>query len=368
MAEKDFGKFIWLVAFDHVFIWLVAFDHVEIDSTFSEPDADGLLQRKSVLNKYKPLLPLFEAVINAFQANQDAATVEGKLVIEIERGRGLGLDDTPPITAFKITDSGIGLNDTNFNSFNTAFSELKISRGGKGLGKFIWLVAFDHVEIDSTFSEPDADGLLQRKFTFDTDYDPDKALPTPADRKSPGTIVRLVGFKEPYCTTCPQSAEQIAQRLIEHFLLMFLQSNAPKVELHDRGKRLLLNQLFETDFKASAAAHKFELSGAPFTIHGFRLITPRASRHRLVYAGNSRGVQSDNLGDYIPNLSGRLPDGDGNSFVYLAVVQSRYLDQRVNNARTAFDIPLAEADDDQLTLLPDKIRLSDIRDASCAVH
>ena len=75
-------------------------------------------------------------------------------------------------------------------------------------------------------------------------------------------------------------------------------------------------------------------------------------------------MQSDNLGDYIPNLSGRLPDGDGNSFVYLAVVQSPYLDQRVNNVRTAFDIPQAEADDDQLPLLPDEIRLSDIRDAS----
>src|ERR1700730_4943711 len=136
-------------------------------------------------------------------AIQDAATVQSKLVIEIERERGLGLDDTPPINGFNITDSGIGLNDTNFDSFHTAFSELKISRGGKGLGRFIWLVAFDHVEIDSTFSEPDADGLLRRKFTFDTDYDPDKALPTTADRKSLGTIVRLVGFKEPYCTTCP---------------------------------------------------------------------------------------------------------------------------------------------------------------------
>jgi len=36
----------------------------------------------------------------------------------------------------------------------------------------------------------------------------------------------------------------------------------------------------------------------------------------------------------------------------------------VNNVRTAFDIPQAEADDEQLTLLPDEIRLSDIRDAS----
>lgn len=65
--------------------------------------------RQTVLNKYKPLLPLFEAVMNAFQAIQDAAAVQGKLVIEIEREHGLGLEDAPPINGFKITDTGIGL-------------------------------------------------------------------------------------------------------------------------------------------------------------------------------------------------------------------------------------------------------------------
>jgi hypothetical protein len=109
--------------------------------------------RQTVLPKWKPLLPLFEAVINALQAVQDASKGAHKVVVEIERGSDLGLDDQPPITGFKVSDTGVGFNDENFDSFNTSFSEYKVARGGKGLGRFIWLKAFEYVEIDSVFTE-----------------------------------------------------------------------------------------------------------------------------------------------------------------------------------------------------------------------
>jgi hypothetical protein len=63
---------------------------------------------------------------------------------------------------FAITDNGIGLNDENFDSFNTAFSDHKLSRGGKGLRRFTWLKAFDKVEIDSTFEEQREDPQRRR--------------------------------------------------------------------------------------------------------------------------------------------------------------------------------------------------------------
>jgi hypothetical protein len=105
----------------------------------------------------------------------------------------LGLDDQPPITGFKVSDTGVGFNDENFDSFNTSFSEYKVARGGKGLGRFIWLKAFECVEIDSVFTEPDSDVLLQRTFIFNSDYDPDNAPAVSSDRLQTGTVVRLVG-------------------------------------------------------------------------------------------------------------------------------------------------------------------------------
>lgn len=306
--------------------------------------------------------------MNAFQSIQDAKPKDGgRITIEIEREQDrLDLDDLPAISGFKVTDNGIGFNDENFDSFNTAFSEFKVSRGGKGLGRFIWLVAFDRVEIDSAFTEPDAATPLQRSFVFDTEYDPDNALPSPARRASLGTVVRLIGFKEPYRSTCPQSAELIAQRIIEHFLLMFLQGQTARVELLDLGQRLVLNEIFESNFKAAASAHRFDVRGVPFTVHGFRLTMPRAAKHKLLYAANYRGVVSENLEQYIPNLSGRLTDEDDQSFVYLAIVQSPYLDQRVNNVRTSFDIAQAEAEEDQQSLFSDEVRFAEIREACIA--
>ena len=262
--------------------------------------------------------------MNSFQAISDCPNREtGRIIVEIVRDYGLGLDDNPPIAGFKICDNGIGFDDTNFDSFNTAFSEYRLSQGGKGLGRFTWLKAFTRVEVESVFEESDADGPLARKFVFDENYDPDSGRPLRAQpAATTGTCVSLVEFKEPYRTATPRGREQIGQRLIEHFLLIFLLPDCPKVEIHDSSTKLDLNRIFDADFRASASVRVFAIQGSEFTLHGFRLKSYRNSKHRLIYAANRRGVVSDNLADYIPNLNAGLFDDQGNPFVYIAVVQS----------------------------------------------
>jgi hypothetical protein len=174
-----------------------------------------------------------------------------------------------------------------------------------------------------------------------------------------------VGFREPYKSTCPRTTDQIVQKLVEHFLLIFLEEDCPRVTLTDQGLVHSVNDVFDKDFRATAAAHEFHIKGMLFTLHGFRLTTPKLSRHKLVYSANQRGVVSDKLEEYIPNLNARLIDKDGNSFVYLGIVQSIYLTQHVNPARTDFDF--ASGDDgevDQASLFDDEIKRSEIRDDS----
>jgi hypothetical protein len=323
--------------------------------------------RQTPLPKWKPLIPLFEAVMNSFQAVRDAkrTSENGFIRIAIDRENSLLSEDQTQICSFTIVDNGIGLNDENFDSFNTAFSDHKLSRGGKGLGRFTWLKAFDKVKIDSTFKE-DGEEPQRRTFTFDEDYELEKeGLPQPAQDSSTGTSVSLVGFREPYKSTCQNTTDQIIQKLIEHFLLILLESDCPRVTVIDQGLSLSVNDVFEKDFRATAAAHEFDIKGMPFTLHGFRLTTPKLSRHKLVYSANQRGVVSDKLEEYIPNLNARLIDKDGNSFVYLAIIQSPYLTQRVNPARTDFDF--ASGDDgevDQASLFDNEIKRSEMRDAS----
>jgi len=146
--------------------------------------------RQTVLPQWKPLLPLFEAVMNAFQAIKEAdlpKNIPGRITIEIERAADLFKDETAPIDSFKITDNGIGLDDENFDSFNTAFSRRKVAAGGKGLGRFTWLKAFESAEIESVFR--DADGsFLSRSYIFSESYDLDTAgLPKKIDSGVVGT-------------------------------------------------------------------------------------------------------------------------------------------------------------------------------------
>jgi hypothetical protein len=323
--------------------------------------------RQTHLPKWKALLPLFEAVMNSFQAIQEFQVERAhRIVIVVERAADLFDEEEPPITGFQITDTGIGFTTDNFESFNTAFSEHKFERGGKGLGRFMWLKAFDAVTIRSVFRTRELDGetgLWERDFRFGFDYDPASALAHEIEQGgSEGTTVRLSGFRAPYQQECPRNVEQLAQRLAEHFILVLMQPDCPEVELQDKGLRLSLNRVFRDYFGGAATSASFELSGRQFQINGFRLTAPRASKHRLIYAANSRGVVTEMLDQYVPNLTGRLHDLEGNSFVYLAVVQGDYLNDKVNNFRTDFEMR-DDADEAQIELtIDDELRRSDIRE------
>jgi len=116
-------------------------------------------------------------------------------------------------------------------------------------------------------------------------------------------------------------------------------------------------------YKTDASAHSFKVSEVPFTLHGFRLPTSRTTKHKLVYAADQRAVISDNLGDYLPNLTSRLIDEQEESFFYLAVVQSQYLSEHVAPGRTDFDFsPVEDADLESPDLFAKTaIRRADIR-------
>jgi hypothetical protein len=162
--------------------------------------------RQTVLPQWKPLLPLFEAVMNSFQAIRDAKLAKGNghVTIAILRETDLFKGENPPINSFEVTDNGIGLDDENFDSFNTAFSRRKVSAGGKGLRRFTWLKAFDGTLIESTFQGENS--LLTRSYTFDERYTLDTAgLPMPVNTGYPGTTITLTGLKRNYKEKVPRS-------------------------------------------------------------------------------------------------------------------------------------------------------------------
>ena len=309
--------------------------------------------RQTTVLAWRPLLPLFEAVMNSFQAIREAklpSNIPGRVMIEVVRNaRQLDIDEQP-ISGFRITDNGIGLDSSNFESFNTAFSPHKLARGGKGLGRFTWLKAFDHANIESTFLEHDT--LYSRKFVFDDNYDSDdiSGKPKAAMQEHSGTTIELVDLKTVYHDQCPRTSESFIQKLVEHFILVFLDGDCPNVTVIDLGKQYNINHIFNTDYKSSASNHKFDIDGFVFTLHGFKLPTSRATKHKLIYAADQRAVLSDNLSDVIPNLTSRLENSDGKPFFYLAIIQGRYLSDHVNTNRTDFEFANPEDAEVELPL------------------
>lgn len=309
--------------------------------------------------------------MNSIQAIREGAPSRrgpGNVTIDVERERSLVPEDNPAISGFRIIDDGVGLTDENFDSFNTAYSPHKMPSGGKGLGHFMWLKAFESAHITSIFT--DNGSLLRRSFVFDEQYDlDDRGLPQVVESGNLGTSVRLTNYRDTYKNQCPRTTEVLIEKVIEHFLLVLLESDRPNIIVSDLGQIYNINNLFDRDYKANASVHPFTVKDKIFTLHGFRLPTSRTSRHKLVYAADQRAVLSDNLEDYLPSLGSRLVDNDGNSFFYLAVVQGTYLSEHVSPGRSDFDFTPVEDSDvsdtgdlfSQIT-----IRRADIRNSALA--
>ncbi len=163
-------------------------------------DLKGYLETEPLVQS-RPLLPLFEAIINAIDAVRDK---ENRVVnIHVERDkRQADLGDgeirgSRPIVGFRVDDNGVGFTKANYESFNTSFSRYKKARGGKGVGRFSWLQAFDQTIVTSVY--PEGTQWHIRRFTFSTahgglgDHSVAETNPT---RQS--TVVYLQGFKRLY--------------------------------------------------------------------------------------------------------------------------------------------------------------------------
>src|ERR1700730_9225982 len=99
------------------------------------------------------LLPLFEALINSIHALEGRS--DGVIDIFLERDtRQNALGDGPvlePVVGFRVVDNGVGFTEANFRSFNTTDSRQKAIAGGKGIGRLLWLKAFEGAEVTSTY-------------------------------------------------------------------------------------------------------------------------------------------------------------------------------------------------------------------------
>lgn len=112
------------------------------------------------------LLPQFEAVVNSIHAIEERkVTMDHGLVrvqilrkakqaeLSFDESKRRGPDARGDIQGFSVFDNGIGFTDENMTSFSTLDSDYKMLRGGRGVGRLLWLKAFGSVNIESVFRD-----------------------------------------------------------------------------------------------------------------------------------------------------------------------------------------------------------------------
>lgn len=293
----------------------------------------------------KALWPLFETVVNSIQSLEDSDVDDKIITVEALRpqyaqlktdNNGGIVEEQTHFDRFIVTDNGKGFNTENYNSFLEAYSQLKVKKGCKGIGRFLWLKAFDGVFIDSTYLEQGE--WHHRSFSFSVGgVKPEQNDEVVQDHGCKSeTIVQLKGFKQAYRDSVAYSLESLAKKMIEHCLPYFITGKCPKIILKDdSNEEIILNSYYEQTYKKSLCQSKLQLKEKEYTLYHM-ILTEGADKHELHLCANSREVKSYSLCKYIPDMAKKLMNND-TSYYYVGYLSGEYLDELVNIERSDFN-------------------------------
>lgn len=298
-------------------------------------------------NISEALQPIFEGVSNSFHAVndrfEDAPLENGRVSVDISN-----LKD-PQNIQITVTDNGIGLDDVRFEAFCTTDTDFKINKGGKGVGRLLWLDAFHDIRVASIF---ESNGTFYRRtFTFrisERDQICDHECNQISDKGvKHGTVVSLNRLRNNgYIKKFPSRPKRIVKHFSSHFLPNFVMNNCPSMDLVidddvTQFPAYTLELLVHTHTPSTIDTEEF---GA-LSLAGFNFEKDASASldgdHQLHFVAAGRTVMSRK----IDGLLGISRFGVGNNLVYHGCIEGEYLEERVNQERTHFNFSDATAED-----------------------
>jgi hypothetical protein len=302
--------------------------------------------------------PIVEVVVNAIQAIESKGEVNGKIAIRVHRAKQLEMDSSlPEVSSFEVEDNGIGFTDENRESFDTLYTDLKISEGGKGFGRFTCLKYFENLYVKSVYW--DKDRFRLRKFSMGKDNDiiVNEEVSDSIEKKS-WTVVYLNALKKE--KSIEKKLSTIARNLVERLLPYFITKDyvCPEIVLseYDGTGLIRLNDYFSNELADSikeipVKSNTFRLQGNPeeeeFRVRVFKLYSPKNQKSRISLVAHKREVSGSAIYNYIPEFieefyekSGSGGDGQGRNYIVKAYVFSSYLDRNVSLERGGFEFKM----------------------------
>jgi hypothetical protein len=296
--------------------------------------------------------PVVELIVNSIQAIRSAKPTGGLIKVAILRSRQADLiDKLPPVDGFVVRDDGIGFTQEHRDSFDTLYTALKATDGGKGFGRFTCLKYFQGLTVESVFQ--DGATRTKRSFTMGTGNDivVNEKITEAAD--SPiGSAITISGIKE--IKLPDKRADVIARVLVEKLLPYFIdpKSECPQIILEDgsSGSLVILN-----DYLTQAAGQIVELAvpdgelhlkshdaDEELTVRVFKFYAPRVTKSKISLVAHGREVTDVTIQTYIPEFEDEFYDkaesdsAKDKNYIIKAYVFGEYLDRNVSLERGAF--------------------------------
>lgn len=300
--------------------------------------------------------PVVEVVVNAIQAIDEARRQDGRVFIRVLRSIQKELDGAlSEITGFEIEDNGIGFTDKHRDSFDTLYTDHKISEGGKGFGRFTCLKYFGNVYVESKYKK--GDDFEVRKFSMGKENDiivNEKVTAT--ERQESGTVVSLLSLRKG--SSFDKKLSTIARGLVERLLPYFITAGyiCPDIVLSEKdgGDEVRLNDYFSSEDAAgireiTVEDNAFTLAALgideTFQVRVFKFYSPKNQKSKISLVAHKRDVSGSVLHAYIPEFIDEFYEkaGEaelGRNYIIKAYIFSSYLDRNVSLERGGFEFQM----------------------------
>lgn len=272
--------------------------------------------------------PLYEAITNSLEAN--AVNIE----IEFFKKDNDLIENDPIINSFLIKDDGDGFNKDNLKSFFTLYSDHKINKGCKGIGRFTWLKVFNTINIISKIKNK------QINIDFSIEYNENTSFKEiEINNNQNETIIYFRNITDKYENkTRTINLEEILKNIENNLLITLFSLKQDKKKFtitlkYNDNKQILtekdINNLYVETFEIEDTINK--------TNYSFQLYYNFVSNsiNNFYYCANGRAVKTFNIG--IDNKKKLLNNENVNM-----LLTSEYLNKICNNERNDFIISQEE--------------------------
>ncbi|PZU06775.1 MAG: ATP-binding protein [Sphingomonas sp.] len=281
--------------------------------------------------------PLFEAISNAIHSVQakfgDTVATQGRVVVTVNTSR------RKENVWATVEDNGVGLDDRNWEAFTTTDTDNKITIGGKGVGRLLWLDCFQSIRVSTVFVRKDE--AIRREFHFQLSNDDqitDYSERSDPDAGGSSFHVRFDGLRDNgYLGRFPGRDSFVFQHLTSHFLPTFIGGRCPAIMVHvgDEARHYPEDIDRIVHRKETAITLQTEDYGTLFlTLMECDKVASADLKgsHFVHFIAHDRTVHSRSIDGKL-GLKYFGADGDR---VFHAILTGEYLDANVNQERTAF--------------------------------